>query len=140
MRFAARESRSAKPEVNFASMIDIMFVLLSFFIFTTGSSSNESRLSPNLRVQQGTDSMDDLEPQVLDVSRTGGIGGGNILFRIGTNEFTTRESLAAALAELPLERGLFVRIHSGVDVGSAAAAIQVARDTGFEAVTYVPAK
>ncbi len=136
MRFAARESRSAKPEVNFASMIDIMFVLLSFFIFTTGSSSNESRLSPNLRVQQGTDSMDDLEPQVLDVSRVGGITN----FRIGTNDFTTREALATALAALPLERGLFVRVHSGVDVGSAAAAIQVARDTGFEAVTYVPAK
>ena len=41
---------------------------------------------------------------------------------------------------LAVDRGLFVRVYPGVDVGSAAAAIQVGRDTGFEAVTYVPAK
>jgi hypothetical protein len=33
-----------------------------------------------------------------------------------------------------------VRVYGGVDVGFAAAAIQCARDAGFEAVTYVPAK
>jgi biopolymer transport protein ExbD len=136
MRFTEKEVRTSKPEVNFASMIDVMFVLLSFFIFTTGSSSNESRLSPNLKVQYGTDAKEDLDPQVIDVSREDGV----VVFRVGASVFTTRETLKAAIEPLPREQGLFVRVHGGVDVGSAAMAIQTARDVGFEAVTYVPAK
>jgi hypothetical protein len=63
-----------------------------------------------------------------------------VVFRLGSTDHATREGLAIALKALPQDRGLFVRVYAGVDVGSAAAAIQVARDTGFEAVTYVPAK
>jgi len=66
--------------------------------------------------------------------------GGGIVFRLGATDHADRAGLAAALAALPKERGLFVRVYGGVDVGSAAAAIQVARDAGFEAVTYVPGK
>ncbi len=66
MRFR-RKDAGRKPELNLASMIDATFLLLAFFIFTIGQGQDESRLSPNLRVQQGTDVADDLEPQVLEV-------------------------------------------------------------------------
>ncbi len=135
MRFK-RSGGDRKPELNLASMIDATFLLLSFFIFTTGAGSNESKLSPNLRVQQGTDAKDDLEPQIVEVLRVGE----NTVFRVGSSDHADRASLALALQLLPRERGLFVRVYPGVDVGSAATAIQVARDVGFEAVTYVPAK
>ncbi len=134
MRFK-RKGGDRKPELNLASMIDATFLLLSYFIFTAGAGANEAKLSPNLRVQEGTHAMDDLDPQVLDVLRVDGA----VVFRLGSNELTTRATLNEAVRALPTEQGLFVRVHSGVDVGSAAAAIQVARDAGFKAVTYVPA-
>ncbi|MDI9403873.1 MAG: biopolymer transporter ExbD [Limnohabitans sp.] len=135
MRFR-RTGRDRKPELNLASMIDATFLLLAFFIFTTGAGLNESKLSPNLRVQRGTDAKDDLEPQVVEVLRDGPA----TIFRLGSADHPTRESLALALEVLPKERGLFVRVYAGVDVAAAAAAIQTARNAGFEAVTYVPAK
>jgi biopolymer transport protein ExbD len=135
MRFR-RSGRDRKPELNLASMIDATFLLLAFFIFTTGAGLNESKLSPNLRVQRGTDAKDDLEPQVVEVLRVDQ----TTVFRLGSADHPTRESLAAALEVLPKERGLFVRVYAGVDVAAAAAAIQTARNAGFEAVTYVPAK
>jgi len=135
MRFR-RGGGDRKPELNLASMIDATFLLLAYFIFTTGAGSNESKLTPNLRVQQGTDAKDDLEPQVVEVLRVNGA----VVFRLGSADYPDRASLAQALKALAADRGLFVRVYPGVDVGSAAAAIQVGRDAGFEAVTYVPAK
>ena len=135
MRFA-RRSAGRKPELNLASMIDATFLLLAFFIVTTGQGLDESRLSPTLRAEQGTESKDDLDPQVLEVMRAGD----GVVFRLGSAEYTDRASLMDALEPLPRDPGLFVRVGPGVDVGSAALAIQCARDVGFEAVTYVPAR
>ncbi len=135
MRFRGKRQRPA-PELNMASMIDATFLLLAFFIMTSAAGTNESKLSPNLRVEQGTDAKDDLEPQVLEVLRVGEA----VVYRLGSSDLAGRDALADALAALPADRGLFVRGYPGVDVGSVAAAIQVARDRGFEAVTYVPAK
>ena len=135
MRFR-RKADDRKPELNLASMIDATFLLLAFSLLTSGAGLNESKLSPNLRVQQGTDAKDDLEPQVVEVLRS---ESGAVVFRLGSVDHPDRRSLEAALKGLSADRGLFVRVHKGVDVGSAAAAIQVGRDVGFEAVTYVPA-
>ena len=136
MRFNRRGGADRKPELNLASMIDATFLLLAFFIFTTGQGQNESKLSPNLRVEQGSEAKDDLEPQVLEVLRVDG----KAVFRLGSSDMESREELVQALEALPHEKGLFVRVYGGVEVGSAATAIQCARDAGFETVTYVPAK
>lgn len=134
MRFQ-RKTHDRKPEISLASMIDVTFLLLAYFVITSGSGVNESKLSPNLRVQQGSEVQDDLEPQVLEVLRVDGVP----VFRLGSVDLATRAELVAALDPLPREKGLFVRVHAGVEVAAAAAAIQCARDAGFEAVTYVPA-
>jgi biopolymer transport protein ExbD len=134
MRFQ-RKTDDRKPEISLASMIDVTFLLLAYFVITSGSGVNESKLSPNLRVQQGSEVQDDLEPQVLEVLRVDGVP----VFRLGSVDLATRAELVAALDPLPREKGLFVRVHAGVEVAAAAAAIQCARDAGFEAVTYVPA-
>ena len=47
-------------------------------------------------------------------------------------------AMAAALEGLPTSVGVFIKVFDGVEVGFAVAAIQVARDAGFEQVTYVP--
>ena len=48
--------------------------------------------------------------------------------------------LAKALANLPKTAGVFIRVSNQVPVGFAVAAIQAARDAGFDQVTYVPAQ
>ena len=123
MRFQ-RKTDDRKPEISLASMIDVTFLLLAYFVITSGSGVNESKLSPNLRVQQGSEVQDDLEPQVLEVLRVDGVP----VFRLGSVDLATRAELVAALDPLPREKGLFVRVHAGVEVAAAAAAIQCARD------------
>ena len=43
MRFR-RKGDDRKPELNLASMIDATFLLLTFFVFTTGQGLSEARL------------------------------------------------------------------------------------------------
>ena len=109
MRFQ-RKTDDRKPEISLASMIDVTFLLLAYFVITSGSGVNESKLSPNLRVQQGSEVQDDLEPQVLEVLRVDGVP----VFRLGSVDLATRAELVAALDPLPREKGLFVRVHAGV--------------------------
>ena len=86
MRFR-RSGRDRKPELNLASMIDATFLLLAFFVFTSGAGLNEAKLSPNLRVQQGTEAKDDLEPQIVEVLKVNGA----VVFRLGSTDHATRE-------------------------------------------------
>ena len=106
MRFK-RQGGERKPELNLASMIDATFLLLSFFLFTSGQGQTESKLTPNLRVQRGTDAKDDLEPQVLEVLRVDG----RAVYRLGSSDLASRDELLAALKALPHEKGLFVRVN-----------------------------
>jgi biopolymer transport protein ExbD len=47
--------------------------------------------------------------------------------------------LATILNRLPNEPGIIIRVDDSVSVGFAIAAVQEARNAGFERVTYVPA-
>jgi len=134
MRFARRRG-SGKPELNMASMIDATFLLLAFFLFTTGIQGRESRLSPNLAVRSSAaGAASDLQPQVVEALVVDGTPG----YRLGERVARDRVSLVAALEPLDRGQGLFVRVHPGVSVGFAAAALQAGRDAGFAQVTYVP--
>jgi biopolymer transport protein ExbD len=120
-----------------ASMIDATFLLLSYFLVTTAMSRPEDRLSPMLQTQsREAGQASDFQPQRLEI----GVVDGQPSYQLATRVLRSREEMRAALEPLPKDAGLFVLVHRGVDVGFAVAAIQVARDVGFEKVTYVPAK
>lgn len=121
-----------------ASMIDAVFLLLSFFLFTTGLGVNESRLSSNITADKTSAGAraTDFQPQVVEVVATDA----GPEYRLGTQVFRDQASLAKALEGLEKSAGLFVRVSAGPTVGFAAAAIQAGRDAGFKQVTYVPAK
>ena len=137
MRLAPRHRTSARRvTLSLSSMIDVVFLLLAYFIVTTVITQREDRLSPNLSIedQSSGQSQQDFEPQVLDVK----LIEGRVEYSIGDRRFTDRGPLVTALSELPHGPGLFVRVHDGPTVSAAAAAIQCGRDAGFKEVTYVP--
>ena len=123
--------------LSLSSMIDVVFLLLAYFLITTVVTQREDRLTPNLQLERDASGGEtqDFEPQVVEVL----VIDSSVVFRIGGRDFTERAALIAALAELPKDPGLFIRVTDGPSVGDAAMAIQCGRDAGFEEVTYVPA-
>lgn len=137
MRFRPTAApRSVVNRLQVTSMIDVIFLLLIFFMATTTFSQPEAHLTPGLKEQRATGRASDLEPQIVDVVRDGG----RDVFRLGVRTLPDKASLVAALRDLPREPGVFVRVSDDVRVESAAAAVQACRDAGFEKVSYVPAK
>ena len=136
MKFGSSKRRSInKAALNMSSMIDVTFLLLIYFIVTTVLTPPEQELIPSLQVEEGTStSQTELEPQIVNVK----INGGQETYEIGGQLFTSRNDLSEVLVRLPLEPGLIVRVDGSTSVGFAIAAIQEARNAGFEKVTYVP--
>jgi biopolymer transport protein ExbD len=138
MRIRVRPSRRRLERItlNLASMIDVTFLLLAYFMLTMVLTAREDHLSPTLQTQRDTLSGEasDFQPQVIEVL----VLDGAPAYRLGARRFRTREELAAALEGLPTEVGVFIKVFDGVEVGYAVAALQLARDAGFEQVTYVP--
>ena len=140
MRIGVRDSRRRRERITLgmASLIDVVFLLLAYFLLTTVITQREDRLTPNLQIdrQASGSEYQDFVPQVLEVM----VGEEGVVYRLGARDFTSRGELVSALKALPKEPGLFVRVHSGPTVAQAAVAIQSGRDAGFSEVTYVPAK
>ena len=118
-------------------MIDVTFLLLLYFMVTTVLAKPEDRLSPTLQMQRDStvSSASDFEPQIVEVMRIDGEPG----YRLGATVLRSKSALTAALRGLPKGPGVFINVHDDVDVAQAVAAVQAARDAGFEQVTYVPA-
>lgn len=138
MRLAPRHrSANRRVTLSLSSMIDVVFLLLAYFIVTTVITQREDRLSPNLAIEKDAagSSEQDLQPQILEVR----LVDGRVEYAIGDRRFTERGPLTEALSKLPHAPGLFVRVFDGPTVAAAAAAIQCGRDAGFAEVTYVPA-
>ena len=131
------QRRINRAGVNLTSMIDVVFLLLVYFIVTTVISIPEDRLAPALqqRESKAGGAKQDLEPQIVEVVAEGGTP----VYRFGDRVMTARGELAAVLAGLPQDPGLFIKVSDGVPIGFAIAALQEARNAGFEKVTYVPA-
>ena len=138
MRMRRKKSRR-RPNVtlNLASMIDVTFLLLLYFLVTTVLARPEDRLSPTLqtRSESAAGPISDFQPQIVDVLRIDG----QLAFRMGAQIFRDKASLTAVLKPLPKSAGLFVHVFDDASVGMVAAAFQAGRDVGFEQVTYVPA-
>lgn len=137
MRFLRRHWESdERARLPMTSLIDVVFLLLIYFMVTASMTAREGDLSSALRAQrEGGGSAADLQPQIVDVQRS---DGGAVQFRIGEHIADSRQGLTAILAQLQAEHGVFIRVAGDVPVDAAAAAMQAAKDAGFQKVTYVP--
>jgi len=139
MRFSAGKSqrRMDRVSINMAAMIDVTFLLLFFFMVASVLGEKESRLSTALQTQSDSGgAASDFQTQNIEVRMIDGQPG----YRLGANTCRDRDQLVAALMPLPKTAGVFIKVFDDVPVHFAVAAVQTARDAGFEKVTYVPGR
>ena len=142
MDFSARKAGKASQRrlagsLELTSMVDVIFLLLIYFLMTISYTPPEARLTPALQAERvGGGRSADLEPQLVHVE----IARGAPVYRIGERTMTDAGELALILERLPKEGGVFVRGDNAVPVGFGVAAMQASYAAGFVKVTYVPGK
>jgi biopolymer transport protein ExbD len=136
MRLLRHDERDREYRLPITSMIDVVFLLLIYFIITNTFTAPESRLSSGLQAErQGPGRTADFAPQVVHVELIDGSPG----FRVGERVVRAQADLRDLVSQLRREAGVFVRVRSDVPVSAVAAALQACTDAGFTRVSYVPA-
>lgn len=132
-----RANRSTKIELSMTSMIDVVFLLLIFFMVTTSFRKTERELDPAVKSQQRSSSAadSDFEPVIVEVVADGG----RTVFRLGTATYSTDAELVATLRQFDRKQdGAYVKVSDAAQFGYAARALQACKTAGFNAVSYVP--
>lgn len=131
-RKSGRERRlGALPLI---SLIDVVFLLLVYFLVTSDFSQQERRLPSAVQTEGGGVRSVELQPQIVEIS-TDEQG---VRFTIGQVMVRDKVSLTSVLDRLPREPGVAVRATPESPISAIAAALQAARDVGFEKRSYVP--
>lgn len=135
MRLTGRKTRSRGLELNLTSMIDVIFLLLIFFIVSAGMTKPEKDLESALQTQSAAGKRANLEPIIVDIVPEGG----GFQYKVGGRTAADRVALTDVLRQLPGKaNGAFVRVRDEAPFVMAAAAVQAAHDAGFPTVNYIP--
>ena len=120
------------------SMIDVVFLLLIFFMITSSFVKTERELDSNIKNQDSTSSSaSDLEPAIVEIVNSGG----QFVYRIGAREVQVATDLTNILRQFPNKLdGAYVKVSDDAPFRMVAAAIQSCKDADFTTVTYVPPK
>ena len=119
------------------SMIDIVFLLLIFFLVTTTFLRPEVRVDSTIRVQRDPSlaSPTDLEPARIEIRAAGN----EFVFRIGHVESANWVEIEQVLTRFRRKDvGAFIRAGDDVPFDMPARAIHACKRLGFEPVTYMP--
>src|SRR4051812_24054473 len=121
MRIGVRNNRRRldRITINLASMIDVSFLLLFYFMVGTILDDREKRLSTALQTQSpGAHAPGDLQSQNIEVR----LVDSKPAYRLGSRTFRDKTELGDALTSLPKTAGVFIRVFDDVPVGFAVAA------------------
>ena len=116
------------------SLIDVVFLLLIYFLVTADFSQEERRIPSAVQTEGGGVRAAELQPQIIEISTASG----GVRYVIGQTEVRDQESLRAVLTRLPREPGVAIRATADSPIAAIAAALQAAKDAGFEKRSYVP--
>jgi biopolymer transport protein ExbD len=116
------------------SLIDVVFLLLIYFLITSDFSQQERRLPSAVQTEGGGVRSVELQPQIVEIS-TDGQG---VRFMIGQVMVRDKTGLTRVLERLPREPGVAIRSTPEAPISAIAAALQAAKDAGFEKRSYVP--
>jgi biopolymer transport protein ExbD len=139
MRLTSRSGRhSSRIEVQMASMIDVVFLLLIFFMVTMSFRKTERELDPAVKVQRASASQaaSDLAPPIVEIVRG---SSGTFVYKLGGRELTSPAELTDVLRQFDNKfDGAIVRAANEAPFDMAANAIQACKDARFLLVTYQP--
>ncbi len=132
-----RPTQDNALELSTTSMIDVVFLLLIFFLVTTTFLTPERQIKPNIGVQQETaaTTQSDIEPAIVDIVRDNGVP----VYRLGSVVTASEKMLLQVLEKYPdKSQGAIVRLADDCDFGMAAVAIARCRRAGFQNVSLIP--
>jgi biopolymer transport protein ExbD len=130
-----RIPRQRKIQLSMTSMIDVVFLLLIFFLTTATFVPTERDLDSAIRVESSSEAIADLQPAVIEVVR----GSAGYVYRLGQRELDDPQQLYDLLRRFDNKmQGAFVRVSDGAPFRMAAAAVQACKDAGFPTVSYIP--
>lgn len=140
MRLSSRSGKhGGSLELSMTSMIDVVFLLLIFFMTTSSFQKTERQLDTGIRAIKASAAQvaqRDLQPAMVDI--VPGAGGG-FVFRLGARELATQKELVEQLNQLDNKMdGALVRAVDQAPFEMAAAAVQACKSARFLNVTYVP--
>lgn len=117
------------------SMIDVVFLLLVYFLVTSNFAQLERDLSSAVQADGGGARTSELQPQIIEISYRDGV----VIYTIGSRGADSKAGLTQILEALPKEPGVAIRATRDVPIGAIAAAMQASQDAGFTRRSYVPA-
>jgi biopolymer transport protein ExbD len=136
MKLTSRSARhGARVELQMTSMIDVVFLLLIFFMVTSSFNKTERQLDPAIKSERAGSSQaeSNLEPAIIEIVR----GGEGFVYRLGGRDIAQRDELVSVLSQFPNKQdGAFVRGSDDAPIDMAAAAIQACKQARFLLVTY----
>jgi biopolymer transport protein ExbD len=139
MRLTSRSGRhGSKIELQMTSMIDVVFLLLIFFIVTSSFHKTERELDPAIKVEKSSlsQSTSDLAPAIVEIVR--GDSGG-FVYKLGGRQIASAPELFDVLRQFDNKMdGAVIRVDDSAPFDMAANAIQAAKDARFLRVSYVP--
>jgi biopolymer transport protein ExbD len=139
MRLSSRKvKKESKFELQMTSMIDMVFLLLIFFMTTSSFRKTERELDSAIKVKgrSARAATANLEPAIIEVVRG---GSGEFVYKMGTREIETADELTEVLSQFRNKLdGAYVRVTDEAPFDMAATAIQACKTANFLGVSYVP--
>jgi biopolymer transport protein ExbD len=138
MKLTSRAGRREHTvELAMTSMIDVVFLLLIFFMTTSSFVKTERNLDPaiKLRERSASEAARDLEPAIVEVRGSGG----RFVYRVGGRDMTSVDELTLVLRQFADKSDAMVQVSDEAPFAMAAAAVQACKTAGFFLVSYVPA-
>src|SRR3954469_14941511 len=96
MKLSSRKTNRGAQELNLTSMIDVIFLLLIFFIVSAGFSRNERDLESNLQIQT-RGSRSNLIPVVIEIVPVGE----SYQYKVGSQTAADAHQLTEILRRIP---------------------------------------
>ena len=128
MRFAAHRRRQyrARAVVRLAGLIDLVSLLLTFFLATTALLDPEFRVGTMLQGRGSSQNAVHVPPVVVHVHAEG--------WSVGPRACSTVSQLRHVLEGLPSEPGVDIAVSADAPAGHVVVAVREARQAGMQAL------
>ncbi|MEE2825471.1 MAG: biopolymer transporter ExbD [Planctomycetota bacterium] len=133
-----RNHGSASPiELSMTAMIDVVFLLLIFFLVTSKIVQPERQVAADIRAEMASGNLvsTDLQPALIEITHSGG----TTVFQLGAIRTSRLLDLKTPLVQFSdKSEGAFVRVGDEVSFEQVAQAIAMCKSAGFVSVSYLP--